>query len=495
MRRLPSDTAAVVTAVALVGAAAAGAWTGSRGVLAAGAALAALPHALLFVGAAPRGSVRAALGVGALVGLAFVATGAPALSDDVHRYLWDGRVLGAGLDPYRHAPADPALAALRDALWARVNHPEVATIYPPLAQLLFVAVDAAWHDPRAFQLAALGAHLGAAALAARLAGAPRARRVAWIVALHPLAVVESAGSGHIDAAVGLAFVATALALAAGRPLRAGLAAGAAAGLKLVGLLAAPLLLRRSRPAGLLAVVAFGVSLAPLLGAGAGSREPGGLTQYTARWRGNAGPYELLERGAAAALAPLRDGDHLRLPGLGPAVVPEALRGGPADPLRTVRPAKKEPLAALPFELAVGLGARALAGALALGVAVAAARWASTPAGALRAALLAALLLAPQVHPWYLLWLLPLEAAAGRVAGSVWAVAALGGYAATDAWIAARVWAEPPGFRVAEYALVLTAVALEAWASRPGGAGPAASRTSERSEGPGGRSALQGGAPS
>src|SRR5262249_49475392 len=39
----------------------------------------------------------------------------PSLSTDIYRYVWDGRVQAAGINPYRYVPADPALAALRDA--------------------------------------------------------------------------------------------------------------------------------------------------------------------------------------------------------------------------------------------------------------------------------------------------------------------------------------------------------------------------------------------
>ncbi|MFJ7157111.1 glycosyltransferase 87 family protein [Streptomyces sp. NPDC101118] len=38
----------------------------------------------------------------------------PRTSTDSFRYAWDGRVQAAGISPYDHAPADPALAALRD---------------------------------------------------------------------------------------------------------------------------------------------------------------------------------------------------------------------------------------------------------------------------------------------------------------------------------------------------------------------------------------------
>src|SRR6185436_3551493 len=50
----------------------------------------------------------------------------PMLSGDVYRYLSDGRVLASGENPYAYTPADP-----------RINHPEIRSIYPPHAQLLF----------------------------------------------------------------------------------------------------------------------------------------------------------------------------------------------------------------------------------------------------------------------------------------------------------------------------------------------------------------------
>ena len=33
----------------------------------------------------------------------------PYLSDDIYRYVWDGRVQAAGINPYRYIPADAAL--------------------------------------------------------------------------------------------------------------------------------------------------------------------------------------------------------------------------------------------------------------------------------------------------------------------------------------------------------------------------------------------------
>src|SRR5689334_14643028 len=59
--------------------------------------------------------------------------------DDIWRYLWDGHVAAAGVNPYATAPASAALDALAaDPPWSdirdNVSYPAVATIYPPLAQ-------------------------------------------------------------------------------------------------------------------------------------------------------------------------------------------------------------------------------------------------------------------------------------------------------------------------------------------------------------------------
>ncbi|HEV8714937.1 MAG TPA: hypothetical protein VGX03_19170 [Candidatus Binatia bacterium] len=62
----------------------------------------------------------------------------PRLSTDLYRYLWDGRVQTAGINPYRYAPADEALRFLRDdAVYRRINRKEFPTIYPAGAQLIF----------------------------------------------------------------------------------------------------------------------------------------------------------------------------------------------------------------------------------------------------------------------------------------------------------------------------------------------------------------------
>src|SRR6185369_9777109 len=63
----------------------------------------------------------------------------PYLSDDIYRYVWDGRVQAAGINPYRYIPAAPELAHLRDnVIYPKINRRDWAhTIYPPSAQAVF----------------------------------------------------------------------------------------------------------------------------------------------------------------------------------------------------------------------------------------------------------------------------------------------------------------------------------------------------------------------
>lgn len=123
----------------------------------------------------------------------------PSLSDDIHRYLWDGRVQLAGINPYQYAPDAPALSGLRDDQFARLNHPSIPTVYPPLTQAVFRL--GAWLHPTITtqKLLFLACDLGIVILLpALLTAYGIAPGWALLYAWHPLAIVEFAGSGHND---------------------------------------------------------------------------------------------------------------------------------------------------------------------------------------------------------------------------------------------------------------------------------------------------------
>jgi alpha-1,6-mannosyltransferase len=128
----------------------------------------------------------------------------PALSTDIYRYVWDGRVQGAGINPYRYVPSDTALVSLRDAaVYPNINRAGYArTIYPPAAQMIFFIVTRISERVTAMKLAMLafdGATMLLLLLLLRRGGAPLERVL--IYAWHPLTVWEIAGNGHIDSAL------------------------------------------------------------------------------------------------------------------------------------------------------------------------------------------------------------------------------------------------------------------------------------------------------
>jgi len=122
-------------------------------------------------------------------------------SDDVYRYLWEGRVLAAGHDPYRLAPDSQELVQLSVSApehpW--INHPDWPAIYMPFMQwwqrLVVDIAPEVWALKISFLLAEVG--LCAALLALlSLCGLPASRLL--IYAWNPLAIYATANQGHHD---------------------------------------------------------------------------------------------------------------------------------------------------------------------------------------------------------------------------------------------------------------------------------------------------------
>jgi alpha-1,6-mannosyltransferase len=133
---------------------------------------------------------------------AYVLLFDPLLSSDIYRYVWDGRVQAAGINPYRHMPADQALAFLRDSvIFPRINRAETAvTIYPPVAQVFFLIVTRLGENVTVMRLALLGCEsvtVTIIMLLLRRMNRPLTRVTAYL--WHPLPLWEIANSGHVDA--------------------------------------------------------------------------------------------------------------------------------------------------------------------------------------------------------------------------------------------------------------------------------------------------------
>ncbi len=138
----------------------------------------------------------------------------PTLSTDLYRYRWDGHIQVAGGNPYMVRPDDPRLKPLRGPHWAEMPAPDMPTIYPPVAEIVF---RLAWRLTRrlpsavaAFKTPMILADLSILTMLGwwfRRTGEKNFRLAVY--AWNPLVIVEFAGSGHNDA-LALAFVVAAL---------------------------------------------------------------------------------------------------------------------------------------------------------------------------------------------------------------------------------------------------------------------------------------------
>ena len=218
--------------------------------------------------------------------------------DDIWRYLWDGHILAAGVNPYRFAPADAALDSVDEntnPIWndirENVSYPAVPTIYPPLAQAFF------WLSNRLApgSVLAMKALLNLFDLAAAglLALTLRAMGVnpewALLYAWNPLVIKVFAGSGHVDAIAVAFMMAMAYCLARAAPAAAAIALGLAILVKISPVILLPFFWRRAgfRNAAIaLAVVVIGYL--PFLSAG--MRIFGGLAGFAREWQFNASLY-------------------------------------------------------------------------------------------------------------------------------------------------------------------------------------------------------------
>jgi len=235
------------------------------------------------------------LGVAAILRALFLLTD-PVLSDDVFRYVWDGRVQHAGINPYLYAPGDPVLTPLRDELpeiYAGINNKDIPTLYPPLMQLLFYAATSAsssllWMKVF-FTLFDLALIFALTRLLAALGLNPlRALLYAW----SPLPVVEIAGSGHNDVAAIFFLIAALWALERRQGLSS-IALATASGLaKLAGFALLPFF-GRFVPFRTFWAVPVATALAVLPYAAAGEHAFRGISEYALRWRGNDSLFHVL----------------------------------------------------------------------------------------------------------------------------------------------------------------------------------------------------------
>ncbi|MCP3959208.1 MAG: DUF2029 domain-containing protein [bacterium] len=324
----------------------------------------------------------------------------PTLSDDTLRYVWDGKVVRAGFNPYLLAPEAPELEPLRDDLWQKMPHRQVPTVYPPLAIACFSVASLLPRPLLGVKILLVFAEMLGCWLLIRLArrlGLPAGRAI-WYC-WNPLVCLEVAGMGHVDALLMTAMVATVLLLVAKTPSRrrrasatlAGAAAAAGVLSKLVPLVALPMWARQSRrPAVFLAAALVATALAMLPVAVSVGGMPPGLLTYGLSWEFNGPLYEPLWRSLDAV------------------ELDDAIKSG-FDGLKGLTGHHDFWNRFYPFVYPRLLAKLLLAGMF--GVFVLLSLRARHPVSGTGALMGALVLCAATVYPWYLLWVLPWAALA------------------------------------------------------------------------------------
>lgn len=150
----------------------------------------------------------AGLGLSVLLRLLLVIP-FPQLSDDIYRFVWDARLILAGHHPFEQLPSEHQrqgfpVAGADEYLYNQLNSPDYHTIYPPVAQALFLAGVSLFPD----NIAAAATVMKSIILIADILcivllihllkqlNLPSSR--AHLYALNPLVMVEGVGNLHFE---------------------------------------------------------------------------------------------------------------------------------------------------------------------------------------------------------------------------------------------------------------------------------------------------------
>jgi hypothetical protein len=334
----------------------------------------------------------------------------PGADDDIHRYVWDGRVQRLGYNPYIVVPSDPALGALHTPETRTLNNPYLPSPYPAGAQLFFRAVTAIHESVFTLKVAFAVCEVAIVFVLLDLLRCTRqGAHLVLAYAWNPLLAIEVAGSGHVDIVGALLLLVSAVALVRRWRATAAVALGLAIAVKLLPVVLLPLYWKRVRVRdAAMAAALLGLLYAPFLSHG---RIPtGSLGTYVQSFRFNGPLFAALDQ----------------------VVPPQWLAG-----------------------LAV------LAGfATATWLRSAAPEWSPD---AFAWPMAASLFCAPVVYPWYLLWLLPFLRSASTMPLIIWTVSIIPIYVQWHLRVLGRPWGSLPGWvMLLEYGCVAAASAIFAF---------------------------------
>jgi alpha-1,6-mannosyltransferase len=366
----------------------------------------------------PRRIVVIGLLLAALWHLAFLRR-PPGTDDDIHRYVWDGRLQRLGYNPYLVIPSDSAAQSLHTSETRTLNNPDLPSPYPPGAQLFFRAVTAIHESTFALKVAFVVCEFAIVFLLLdMLRRTGQGSHLVLAFAWNPLLAIEVAGSGHIDIVGALLLVVSAAAILRRWRAIAAVALALAIAVKFLPVVLMPLYWKRIRIRdAALATAVVALLYVPFLNHG---RIPiGSLGTFVQAFRFNAPVFAALNRVAPAPLLAALAG----LVGLVTAIW-----------LRSAAREFSPDLFAWPMA--------------------------------------ASLLFAPAVFPWYLLWLLPFLTSASTLLLVIWTVSIIPTYVQWHLRTLGHPWGALPGWvMMLEYGCVAAAGATIALRRLPRPASP------------------------
>jgi alpha-1,6-mannosyltransferase len=329
--------------------------------------------------------------------------------DDIHRYVWDGRVQRLGYSPYIVVPSDPTVRGLHTSETRNLNNPDVPSPYPAGAQLFFRVVTAIHESTFALRAAFVVCEFAIIfVLVDVLRREERAAHLVLAYAWNPLLAIEVAGSGHIDIVGTLLLMVSFAALGRERRAISAVGFGLAVAVKFLPIVLLPLYWKRVRMRdAVLAAAVVGLLYVPFLGPflKEGRIPIGSLITYVQTWRFNDPVFAKLEQ-----------------------VVPQIAAGMPV---------------LVGFLTAICLRSSAR-------------DWSPD---VFAWPMAASLLCAPVVYPWYLLWLLPFLRSASTLPIIIWTVSIIPTYVVWHLRTLGRPWAVPGWITLIEYGPVAMAGAL------------------------------------
>jgi len=326
--------------------------------------------------------------------------------DDVHRYVWDGRLQRLGYNPYVVVPNDPASSALHTNETLNLNNPDVPSPYPAGAQLFFRAVTAIHESAFAFKVAFVLCELAIVPLLlAELRRLGQAEHWVLAYAWNPLLVTCVTYSGHVDILGVLLLLLSVASLERRWRTFAAITFGLAVAVKFLPIVLAPLYWRRVRVRdGLLAALIVALIYVPFVRSG--SVPTGSIAVFVERFRFNDPVFAEIER----------------------VVKPRVAAG---------------------LALLVGL----------ITAAILRRRQDEYSPQAFAWTMAASLMCAPVVYPWYLLWLLPFMRSVSTVPLVVWTISILPTFYVWHLRTLGRQWIVPGWIMLLEYGSVAAAAAI------------------------------------